>query len=376
MKKELDYMIINYGKKDLSYIEELINFIDEKSQEIVNFFDLTEFGSKVEVTIHDDINKFRDYVKKIQNKDSIPNWLCGLSHSVVNGKYTDSRYIEILSLEEYKKTSCHENDTLEDLKYLILHEFTHACHQKYNHNQSVYLWLSEGAATTISHQFDNQHLMFNTSLEQMKSGPSNYNNFHTMFYYVYNVYGREYILSLFKNNELLKIETPRLYQETKEYINKIKLQKYFNQDKNNPKYFFHGSPLKLNKLEIKQSHDNNNIEANIDTAIFLTPSIIIASSYAFKDTIKNNSSDLNWNFEVKSTEEIPVMSMNNVRIDEEIIGYIYVFENDGTFINSPINSMQYKTYKELIPIDILTIQYKAFKQYYQDNTKIKISKVL
>lgn len=35
-----------------------------------------------------------------------------------------------------------------------------------------------------------------------------------MFCYVYETYGRDYILSLIRNNELLKNDTPKLYEET------------------------------------------------------------------------------------------------------------------------------------------------------------------
>ena len=39
-----------------------------------------------------------------------------------------------------------------------------------------------------------------------------------MFYYVYETYGRNYILELINNFELQKQDTERLYNETIEYI--------------------------------------------------------------------------------------------------------------------------------------------------------------
>ena len=45
------------------------------------------------------------------------------------------------------------------------------------------------------------------------------------------------------------------------------LEKYLNQDINNPKYLFHGSSFKLDKLEPRQSKDNENKD-NEDNAIF------------------------------------------------------------------------------------------------------------
>lgn len=65
-----------------------------------------------------------------------------------------------------------------------------------------------------------------------------------------------------------------------------KYKKYLNQDINNPTYLFHRSPYKLTKIVPKLSHDSNNNLVNIAEAIFLFPSFIKATAYAFKDTIK------------------------------------------------------------------------------------------
>ena len=62
------------------------------------------------------------------------------------------------------------------------------------------------------------------------------------------------------------------------------LEEYLNQDINNPKYLFHGSPKLLTKLEPRLSHDSDGNEMNIATAIFLFPSFLKSTPYAFKDT--------------------------------------------------------------------------------------------
>jgi len=142
------------------------------------------------------------------------------------------------------------------------------------------------------------------------------------------------------------------------------IQKYLNQDIHNPKYLFHGSPVLLEKLIPQMSHDSNNDENNIATAIFLFPSLIKASSYAFKDTIKKTSVGLDWDFQISNKDEYPVMRMKNIRVDDDIIGYIYVVRKNDKMIKDK-NSLQYKCYDELYPIDVLEIKYIDFKQYYE-----------
>ena len=144
----------------------------------------------------------------------------------------------------------------------------------------------------------------------------------------------------------------------------MKLNEYLSQDINHPKYLFHGSPKKVGKLIPKLSHDANNNQDNVDKAVFLFPSFIKASAYAFKDTIKESSEDLDWNFYIPNNDELPAMTMTNVNIDEDIVGYIYVFKISKDMIKDK-NSLQYKCHKEIIPDDVIEIKYKDFMQYYE-----------
>ena len=150
-----------------------------------------------------------------------------------------------------------------------------------------------------------------------------------------------------------------------------KIQKYINQDINNPTYLFHGSPLLLEKIIPKQSNDSNDDSNNIANAVFLFPSLIKASAYAFKDTIKQNSEGLNWNFQITNKDEYPIMMMENVNIDKDIEGYIYVFHNEEN-IKKDEDSFQYKSFDELIPIYILKIKYKDFEVFYEVKNNNKL----
>lgn len=153
-----------------------------------------------------------------------------------------------------------------------------------------------------------------------------------------------------------------------------KIEIYINQDINNPKYLFHGSSKKIDKLVPKLSHDSSNNNNNIATAIFMFPSLLKATPYAFKDIIKEKNKDKNWSFHIPNDNSYPLMIMENVVIDESIKGYIYVFEIDNSMIKDE-NSYQYKCYEEKTPIDIIEVYYKDYEEFYEvknENRRINV----
>jgi len=141
---------------------------------------------------------------------------------------------------------------------------------------------------------------------------------------------------------------------------------YINQNVENPIFLFHGSPKLFEIAETRLSHDSNGNNVNIDNAVFVTSSFLVAAAYAFKDSIKANSNGLHYNFSINHDGTFPVMTMENVNIDEDICVYVYVFKNDDAFKNDPIGSLQYKSYRDLIPIDVVKIYYKDYMQYYEN----------
>lgn len=149
-----------------------------------------------------------------------------------------------------------------------------------------------------------------------------------------------------------------------------KIKYYINQDIDNPKFLFHGSPYKLEKLIPKMTNDTSGNANNIATAVFLFPSFLKSTPYAFKDTIKKNSEGLEWNFEIPNSDTYPLMIMSNVNIYEDMIGYIYVFKKNDSMIKDE-DSYQYKCYEELYPFDVVEIHYRDFSEYYElkNNTK-------
>ena len=147
---------------------------------------------------------------------------------------------------------------------------------------------------------------------------------------------------------------------------------YANNNLEKPKYLFDGSPKMLDIIEPRQAHDANNNPENEDYAIFLTSSFLIASAYAFKDTIKQLSDGLKWDFDIAydSKNNTINIKMDNVIINNDIKGYIYVFPFSEEYEHHG-KSIQYKCHHHLKPIDIIEIKFSDFKKYYSINERTK-----
>lgn len=151
------------------------------------------------------------------------------------------------------------------------------------------------------------------------------------------------------------------------------MNKYFNNDINNPIFLFHGTPKQLETIEQRLAHDSNGNKENEDFAVFMTSPFIIASAYAFKDKIKELSEGLEWNFQIgrdTDSDELFVI-MNNVNIDDELEGYIYVFDYNNSYTHDG-KSIQYKCHENVTPIDVIKIKFKDFKKYYIINENRKV----
>lgn len=146
------------------------------------------------------------------------------------------------------------------------------------------------------------------------------------------------------------------------------LEEYMNNDLNNPKYLFHGSPLLLSELERKQSHDSRGTIVNEDLAVFLTSSFVVASAYAFKDKIKEISSGLNYGFEIGRDADSGklIIDMTNVIVDDDMEGYVYVIPYDESYGHHG-RSIQYKSHVNIKPIETIKVKFSDFKQFYNIN---------
>lgn len=218
MEKETKYYRFNYSKGDEDLIEELEEYLNQKREEIFDFFDKTLQKEIVTINIIPTKKEYDEISKKIRGVDSIPSWSVGISH--------DNK-IEYVSLHDYKNTShkFNEDKYFEKLDYYkktIVHEYVHfvaGIYLKKNNCDYPIKYLNEGIATYLSGQKDDIEIPFNFKIEDILESKSSYDAWYLLTKYIIEEYGKEYFLELFKNRELAINETPRLFEEAKEYFN-------------------------------------------------------------------------------------------------------------------------------------------------------------
>lgn len=212
MQKELKYLIINYSEKDLPYIDGLVAFLEIRTAEIVKWFGMDDFGSKPVVTIFAGTKEFYQAILEYKPEEKINEWTAGYAFKKdgINTVYT-------LSIEGLLETA-HKNANIEELKKLIVHEFSHSCQQKIRNSQTA-IWLLEGMACFLAGQHKKDEGPITTSLDSMiqSHDVKGYGDYKKMFVYVYETYGKEYCLELLNNKEKAYHDTPYLYQEAVNY---------------------------------------------------------------------------------------------------------------------------------------------------------------
>lgn len=213
MQKELKYLIINYSAKDLEYIDELLEYVDNASEKIVKWFGFKDFGAKPIVTIFGGTKEFYQAILDYKPEENIYDWISGYAF-----KKDGVNIIYTLSVEGLLQTA-HKNANVLELERLIIHEFSHSCQQKIK-NSSNAIWLLEGMACYFAGQYSSNQRPVTTSLEEVfdnKNGQGKYSDYKKMFGYVYETYGRDYCLELLTNRKKAYLETPRLYGEAVNY---------------------------------------------------------------------------------------------------------------------------------------------------------------
>lgn len=149
----------------------------------------------------------------------------------------------------------------------------------------------------------------------------------------------------------------------------MELSEYMNQDVFNPKYLFHGTAHEIDKLELRQSTDNENKD-NEDNAIFLTSSIYTAAAYAFSRRLKELNE--NYSFSMNNNGELPAMVFEVENLPDDLCGYIYIFEkNEDMIKDNNVFTTQYRCYHDLTPQKVIKVNYRDFKEFFSRENQAK-----
>ena len=152
------------------------------------------------------------------------------------------------------------------------------------------------------------------------------------------------------------------------------IQKYLDNDPDNPKYLFHGSPILMDELLPQQSFDDGGNTDNVDLAVFMYPNFYKCVPYALKKGFikKEEFGDDSWFETCNRTIDYPYAILNNRDIDTDTIGYIYVFEKTNDMIKDKQN-YQYRCYHSLKPVDIIKVQMKDYINLFEIRSSNKKS---
>ena len=148
----------------------------------------------------------------------------------------------------------------------------------------------------------------------------------------------------------------------------MEFNEYQNQDIFNPKYLFHGTAHEIEKLECRQSYDNENRD-NEDNAVFLTSSFYNAAAYAFSRRLKEINE--HYSFSMNNDGELPVMTFEVDNMPDDLYGFIYIFnKDDSMFKDNHQSTTQYRCYHDLIPQKVVKVYYKDYEKFFiRENIK-------
>ena len=223
MERKTKYFIFNYSKNDEDLIIELDNYLNQKKEDIFNFFDCVIPDNQVIINIIPTKKEYDELAKKIRGVDNVAKWSIGFFHD---------NNIEYVSLHDYKNTAhaFSEDRYYEKLDYYkktIVHEYVHyvaALYRKKHNVEYSIKYLNEGIATYLSGQKENVEIPFNFKIEDILESNNSYDSWYLITKYIIEEYGKNYFFKLFDNPELAFKEADHLLEEARDYYKKKTLK--------------------------------------------------------------------------------------------------------------------------------------------------------
>lgn len=211
MVLEKNNFIIEYDER-VKYIPDMINYLESKMDDIMYFFELYSFNSKIKIVIY---NELELYKKHIEQFFEYYDYMCA---------DTNDGNINLLSLEAAHQTKTHSTMTLDELKKVVLHEFVHICQQEkeIEHIDDDVAWFWEGLATNIGNP-DNYEVInisaTNEDINNFNCSANNYPISFTVVKYMVEKYSHEQILEYIKFPSKLLDDSEQILNGAREWSN-------------------------------------------------------------------------------------------------------------------------------------------------------------
>lgn len=202
MKRKINNFIIS-SNKDISYIEEIISYLDNRSNYILGFFGLEEIPNKVNIVIWDNIDKYREHIEKYHEYKS---------YMVAD---TNDGNINLLDIDVARKYTKHTNMDIKSLKTTISHEFVHICQQNLQIDQietDIY-WFWEALATNLGNPDNFSVINFDITpkeLQDFNNIRNNYNIAFTIGKYMLSNISHDKLIEYIKYPSKLKLDESKI----------------------------------------------------------------------------------------------------------------------------------------------------------------------
>lgn len=215
MNLEKNNFIIEYNE-NLKYIPEIVEYLENRMNEIMSFFELNSFNKKIKIIVY---NKLELYKEHIEQFFEYHDYMCA---------DTNDGNINILSLEAAHETKTHANMTLDEMKKVILHEFVHICQQEkeVEHILDDVIWFWEGLATNLGNPDEYEVVQFddatNYDINEFFCASNNYPIAFTIGKYMLENYSHAEILDYIKFPSKLLNDSEQILNNAREWSNCIK----------------------------------------------------------------------------------------------------------------------------------------------------------
>ena len=195
--------------KEINYIEEIIETLENKTASILSFFELDKLEKNKKIIIYTDRKKYKQHI--LQYEKEFKDWMCA---DTFDGN------INLLEITEARKTQEHNDMTITEFTKVILHEFVHAAQQVINQNSKDVVWYWEALATNLSGQKYNiinlSNCDFNSLQKDFNNTEKAYNYSFTLGKFMLENYPKSKLLEYVRNKDLLKKEALNIFYKAKQ----------------------------------------------------------------------------------------------------------------------------------------------------------------
>ena len=193
------------------YFKDIVFYVDEHEQEILDFFKLSELPSKWKARFLP-FEEFKNYIISY----------CGKYEDYVSGLTSrKEKTVSLLNVEDREKYSNHKNSDLMQVCKVLIHEFVHVCYGEAV--DKPIMWIDDGLAQYLSHQDKELIDVSNEDFSFMKNNFYDYPDkcYKYSYYvvkYMFENYQEDEINKLIFDKEYLISKQNDLFEETKKWI--------------------------------------------------------------------------------------------------------------------------------------------------------------